>query len=241
VTAQTTRRFALAALVLALGLARAQAPAGADEPKQDVPQVKIPQPGVPQIMTMEGRFIRIAYNNEGYATLGYRVANLSVGQEWMLLEIGLTVRDGVPEETLTRDALSLDTPDGKTIPLASVQEFRAAPTAGLVKRAEMSHDRINYFPPQATRACRIGFFSDLDSGAKAWDQVSLNSQAGCLGRIFFHVPGGIQHGQHWLNVKFEKSLVRVPFRILTDEEYKVLDKHYKNIEKQVKDAFKKKG
>jgi hypothetical protein len=231
----------LAALVLACGLAQASAPAAADEPKQDVPQVKIPQPGVPQIMTMEGRFIRVAYNNEGYATLGYRVANLSVGQEWMLLEIGLTVRDGVPEETLTRDALSLDTPDGKTIPLASVQEFRAAPTAGLVKRAEMSHDRINYFPPQATRACRIGFFSDLDSGAKAWDQVSLNSQAGCLGRIFFHVPGGIQHGQHWLNVKFEKSLVRVPFRILTDEEYKVLDKHYKNIEKQVKDAFKKKG
>jgi hypothetical protein len=238
---QSTKRLALAALLLGLALSTARRPALADEPKQDVPRVQIPQPGVPQIMTMEGRFIRIAYNNEGYATLGYRVANLSVGQEWMLLEIGLTVRDGVPEETLKRDALSLETPDGKTLPLASTEEFRAAPTAALVKRAQMTHDRIDYFPPQATRACRIGFFSDLDSGAKAWDQVSLNPQAGCLGRLFFKVPGGIQRGQHWLNVKFEKSLVRVPFRILTDEEYKLLDKHYNDIEKQVKDAFKKKG
>jgi len=242
VTTQSTRRLVMAALVLALGAARVQAPAtAADEPKKDVPKVQIPQPGVPQIMTMEGRFIRVAYNNEGYATLGYRVANLSVGQEWMLLEIGLTVRDGNPEETLTREALSLDTPDGKTIPLPSVEEFRAAPTAGLVKRAEMTHDRIDYFPPQVTHPCRIGFFSDLDSGAAAWGQVSLNSQAGCLGRIFFKVPGGIQRGQHWLNVKFEKSLVRVPFRILTDEEYKILDKNYKDIEKQVEEAFKKKG
>jgi hypothetical protein len=27
--------------------------------------VQIPQPGVPQIMTLEGKFVRVAYNNEG--------------------------------------------------------------------------------------------------------------------------------------------------------------------------------
>jgi hypothetical protein len=234
-------RWTLAlALSLALPLA-ASSPAGADEPNKDeIPKVPIPQPGVAQIMNMEGRFIRVAYNNEGYAILGYRVANLSVGTEWMLLEIGLTLRDGVPEQTLTRDDLTLDTPDGKTIPLASVEAFRAAPTAALVKRAEMTHDNINIFPPTATHACRIGFFSDLDSRAAAWDQVTLQSPSACVGRIFFQVPGGIQRGQHWLNVKFEKSVVRVPFRILTDEEYKYLDKHYKNIEKQVQEAFKPK-
>src|SRR5262245_27580654 len=30
------------------------------------PTVKIPEPGVPQIMTLEGRWVRAAYNNEGY-------------------------------------------------------------------------------------------------------------------------------------------------------------------------------
>jgi hypothetical protein len=54
------------------------------------------------------------------------------------------------------------------------------------------------------------------------------------------VPGGIQYGQHWLNVKFKESLVRVPFRILTKEEEKLLEKNYKDIRKQVQDAFKKK-
>ena len=54
------------------------------------------------------------------------------------------------------------------------------------------------------------------------------------------MPGGIAYGQHWLNVKFEKSLVRVPFKILTEEEEKILSKNYKDISKQVKEAFGKK-
>jgi len=38
-------------------------------------------------------------------------------------------------------------------------------------------------------------------------------------------------------MQFPKSLVRVPFRILTKDEEKLLDKNYKDIRKQVKDAF----
>jgi hypothetical protein len=34
--------------------------------------------------------------------------------------------------------------------------------------------------------------------------------------------------------------VRVPFRILTEEEERFLSKNYRSIEKQVEDAFKKK-
>ena len=33
--------------------------------------VQIPQPGVPQIITMEGKFVRASYNREGYVILGY--------------------------------------------------------------------------------------------------------------------------------------------------------------------------
>ena len=42
-------------------------------------------------------------------------------------------------------------------------------------------------------------------------------------------------------MKFEKSLVRVPFRILTKDEEKFVDKNYGDIRKQVDDAFKKKS
>ncbi len=209
--------------------------------EKEPPKVAIPEPGVPQIMTLEGRFIRVAYNNEGYAIIGYRLANYSVGQEWMLLEAGFTLRDAVPNYDMPREALSIETPDGRTIPLATVTESREAPTDALKNRLKTQSDKINYFPPNARDACRVGFFSDLDSGAPAWDRVELSSRGGCLGLLYFHVPGGIKHGQHWLNVKFTKSVVRVPFRILTDEEYKLLDKNYKDIEKQIEQAFKKKN
>ena len=69
----------------------------------------------------------------------------------------------------------------------------------------------------------------------------MNDQRACVGRLFFKIPGGIKYGQHWLNVKFAKSLVRVPFRILTEEEEKFLSKNYKAIDKQVEEAFKKKS
>jgi hypothetical protein len=206
---------------------------------QEKPKVKIPESGVSQVMTMEGKFVRAAYNNEGYVILGYQLVNRSVGEDWMLLEVGMTVRDRVPDYTLKRDALSLDTPDGKTLPLPSITEHRAANTSALQAREKVQRDSINYFPPSASRPCRIGFFSDLDSPAMAYDEVTLSSQRACLGRLYFHVPGGIKYGQHWLNVKFEKSLVRVPFRILTEEEEKTLSKNYKDISKQVKEAFSK--
>src|SRR5262245_59940495 len=97
---KTRVELSLAVLALSsvgLGLLPALPAGAADKPKPEAPKVSIPQPGVPQIMTMEGRFVRAAYNNEGYAILGYRVANLSVGEKWMFLDLGLTVRDGVPE------------------------------------------------------------------------------------------------------------------------------------------------
>jgi hypothetical protein len=211
-----------------------------DAQTQERPKVQIPQSGVPQIMTMEGKFVRAAYNNEGYVILGYQPANRSIGEDWMLLEIGLTVLDNVPDFKLTRDALSLETPDGKTLPLPSVSEHRAGDTRAVQNRAKVQRDSINYFPPMASRACRIGFFSDLDQRVMPWDEVEVSSDRACLGRLYFHIPGGITYGQHWLNVKFPKSLVRVPFRILTEDEEKLLSKNYKDISKQVKEAFSRK-
>jgi hypothetical protein len=213
----------------------------ADARAQEPPKVKIPEPGVPQIMTMEGRYVRAAYNNEGYVILGYKLVNLSVGEKWMLLEVGFALRDGVPDYVMTRDAISLETPDGKTTPLPSMTEYRQANLEALQRREKVQRDSINYFPPNAHRACSIQFFTDLDQRAMAWDKVELSDQRACLGRLYFPVPGGITYGQHWLNVKFAKSLVRVPFRILTKEEDKFLDKNYGDIEKQVEAAFKKKN
>src|SRR5918993_1158743 len=95
-------------------------------PESQAPKVAIPNAGVAEIMTIEGEFVRVAYNNEGYISLGYRTANQSVGEDWMLLEIGATMREGKPNFKLTRDAISLDTPSGTRIPLPTNTQYREA-------------------------------------------------------------------------------------------------------------------
>ena len=228
-----------AALGLLGVMALSTVPGHAQDPK---PQVKIPEPGVPEIMTIEGRFVRVAYNNEGYVVLGYETANRSIGEKWMLLEFGTTLREGVKAQKLKRAAISLDTPDGKTIPLPSIEEYRQATNdvQGAQLRNQVQRESINYFPPAVRNACRVGFFSDLKDKAMAWDEVELSSTRGCLGRLYFPVPGGIAYGQHFLNVKFEGSQLRVPFRILTKDEEKLLSKNFGSIKKQVDAAFKPK-
>ena len=234
------RRLLSVTFVGLMALGPFQATGDAQGQGQAKPTVQIPEPGVPQIMTMEAKYVRASYNNEGYVILGYQASNLSIGEEWMLLEVGMTVLDKTPDYTLKRDAISLETPDGKTLPLPSISEQREGNFRGIEQRARVQRDSINYFPPMASRACGLLFFPDLTSRALPYDQVELSNTRACVGRLYFKIPGGIAYGQHWLNVKFENSLLRVPFRILTKDEQKFLSKNYGSIEKQVKEAFKPK-
>ena len=207
---------------------------------QQKPTVAIPKPGVPEIMTIEGDFVRAAYNNDGYAIIGYRVANQSVGEEWLMIEVGLTLRAGKPNWTMQRSALSLSTPDGGKIALATNEEYLQVNLKAIQNRLQVQHDSIDYFPPTVSRGGRLGFFSDLGTRTRAYDQVELSPQVATVGLIYFKVPGGIKHGQYWLNVQFKDSLVRVPFRIFTAEELKYLQKNYRDIREQVQEAFRPK-
>jgi len=205
------------------------------------PTVQIPNPGVPQIMTLEAKFVRVAYNNEAYVILGYQIANRTVGDEWIMLDVGITLMEKVKDYTLTRDAVSLDTPDAH-LPLPSIAEYRqnSAKVQGLQQRMKVQRDSIDYFPPWTHGVNRLGFFSDLDSRAMPWDQTEVTNNRACMGQLYFHVPGGTNYGQYWLNVKFAQSAVRVPFRLFTDAEEKTLGKNYGDIKKQVDNAFRRK-
>ena len=52
------------AVSLSIGSTAAAAPAAApaDAKSPEAPKIKVPEPGVPQIMTIKGRYIRAAYN-----------------------------------------------------------------------------------------------------------------------------------------------------------------------------------
>jgi hypothetical protein len=220
-------------VLLAVVAGGATVAAGQDKPVT-APQAPItaPQPTVPEIFTLTGAFVRVAYNNEGYVTLGFRLANDQVGKEWALLEAGITLRKPVENYTLKREHISIKTPDGKIIPLATNQEYKSAGLAGLNNRAKVVKDSIDYFPIEADQPCAMRFFADTASPGMSWDETELSWQRACVGRLYFHVPGGIQLGQHWLIVKFAGSEVQVPFRILTEDEEKMLKKKWQDLKKQ---------
>jgi hypothetical protein len=205
------------------------------------PTVQVPNPGVPQIMTIQAKFVRAAYNNEAYVILGYQIANRTIGEDWIMLDVGLTLMERVKDYTLKRDALSLTTPDGD-VPLPSIEEYRQneSKVQPLQNRMKVQRDSIDYFPPWTHGVNRLGFFADLGSRAMPWDQADVSSDRACMGQLYFHVPEGTKYGQYWLNVKFAQSVVRVPFRLLTEDEEKMLGKNYGDIKKQIDAAFRKK-
>lgn len=217
--------------------AGSQGSQGTQKPK---PTVAIPNPGVPQIMTLEDRFVRISYNNEGYVTMGYRLANGLKGKEWIMLEVGMALREGVQAFKLPRTAVSLSTPTGE-VPLPTQTEYSQADLRSITQQASVINDSIDYWPPNIRGANRLGFFAELGSGVSSFNEVEVSNNRGAVGRLYFKIPGGLQLGQHFLNVQFKNSKVRVPFRILTKEEEEFMNKNWKDIKKQVDEAFKKGG
>ena len=68
-------------------------------------------------VAVEGTFIRVAANEEGWVTVAYRTANEAVGEEYMLLRVGMTLIDDKGTQTITLDDIKLVTPDNQILPL----------------------------------------------------------------------------------------------------------------------------
>ena len=200
-------------------------------------EVEVPQPTQPGLFTLKGEFARIAYNNEGWTTLGYRLANDSQGSDWLMLEVGITLRKPTKNQTLTRESFSIKLPDGSMVPLATQKEYNGAGyLRALNARANTIRDSINYFPVEANQACAVAFFSDPAKGLPnlSRDQFEISFRRACLGRLFFKLPEDkkIEPGQYWLYTDFAGSQVQTPFRIMTKEEQKFLKKNWKDLKKE---------
>jgi len=182
-------------------------------------------------VAVEGTFIRVAANEEGWVTVAYRTANEAVGEEYMLLRVGMTLIDDTGTQTITRDDIKLVTPDNKVLPLMTQEEAEKASGhfAMLTKRAAMDTDSVNYFPRSANRPCEIKFFTAIAAprAGLADDQVELASQTACAGVLYFHVPGGIKYGNYNLDVHFENSIVKVPMEIMNKERETEFTKQWK--------------
>ena len=154
---------------------------------QDKPAVQMPKPGVAEIMTLEGKFVRAAYNNEGYVILGYQLVNRSIGEEWMLLEVGMTVLDRTPAYRLeARGPVAGDAGRQDALPLASVDGAPVGPTPCALQARERGPARLDQLlSADGEPGLRASaFFADLSSPAMAvrrggTEQRPAPASAGC--------------------------------------------------------------
>jgi hypothetical protein len=221
------------------------------------PDITAPVPAVQGISTIEGLYTIIAYNSEGWVTLGYRTANDRQDHNWVMLEVGLTLRSPADDQTLKRSSFTLTLPDGSTVPLPTQDKFLEAwqigelaflpPSAdmsstagqptGVLRIEQPTRDTIDYFPAEADQPCVFRFFSGpmttTTQRTLPDDEFKISSRHGCGGYLFFKLPEEkvTVPGDYWLAVDFAGSQVQVPFRIMTKDERKYFRKNSEDLKK----------
>ena len=165
-------------------------------------------PGVDRV----GQHILKQFGPELWTVLAYRFANTQLGDEWMILEVGFSSPSGISAK-VKREDIFLTTPGGSRISLATQTEFSKA-YGGLrstISKANVNRDPLDYFPANRVE-CAVQFFVAPGSGV-SFDEVGLNGQRGCYGRLYFQVPGGIQAGRWVFGVDQPESEIRIPFEL----------------------------
>lgn len=165
-------------------------------------------PGVERM----GEYVLRQFGPQLWTVLGYRFASTQVGEEWMVLDLGLSSPNG-QSARVTRDAVFLRSPSGDRIPLATQTEFNQAygSLRPVIAKSNVNSDPLDYFPPSRVE-CSIQFFVSPGGGV-AFDEVTVSDLRGCFGKLFFEVPGGIQPGRWTLGIDLPESEIRVPFVI----------------------------
>lgn len=165
-------------------------------------------PGIDRL----GQYLLINRGPEAEVIVGYRHAEKNLGSQWLLLEMAVTSPPGQTAR-IKRENVSVTTPAGATIPLATQREFNEAyaPLQGFLRAADVVRDPMDYWPPRK-EDCPIQFFVQPGEGV-SFDEFSVNDFRACQGRFLFEIPGGVQAGRYVLDIDLEESEVRIPFTL----------------------------
>lgn len=162
-------------------------------------------PGIDRV----GKYIVMNKGSQAEVAIGYRYAQQSLGADWLLLEVAAT---SPPKQTavMKREKISVKTPSGETVLLATQREFNEAygTLQSMLQAASVVRDPMDYWPPRKD-FCEIRFFREPGT-AVSFDEVSINDFRACEGRFLFNIPGGVQAGRYVLVMDLDKSTVEIP-------------------------------
>ena len=162
-------------------------------------------PGVDRM----GKYMLMNKGPEAETLIGYRYAQQNLGSPWLLLEAAMT---SPPNQTATikRENVSVTTPAGETIPLATQKDVNEAwgVLMPIVNAADVVRDPMNYWQPRK-RTLLMRFYVAPGNGV-SFDEFSVNDFRVCEGRFLFEIPGGVQAGRYVLTIGLEESEVIIP-------------------------------
>jgi len=162
-------------------------------------------PGIDRV----GKYIVMNKGTQSEVAIGYRYAQQSLGSEWLVLEVAMT---SPPNQTavMRREKVSVKTPAGETVLLATQREFNEAygTLQSMMRAADVARDPMNYWPPRKS-ICEIRFFREPGTSV-SFDEVTVNDFRACEGRFLFNIPGGVQADRYVLTMDLDKSTVEIP-------------------------------
>jgi hypothetical protein len=139
-----------------------------------------------------------------------RYARYYPGGQWLLLDIEMSATGG--PISISRSEIAVRTPGGEVIPLATQQEFeRGYPElVSPIRQANFFKEGLGYFLPEHPRELHL---FRLHGVGWVCPSAVLDPFHNCYGRLFFHLPNGVQKGRYELLIRLPKNEVVIPFTV----------------------------
>ncbi len=181
--------------LVAVSLAALAAPAAA------APWPGATEPGATTVI-YRGPKIQVAVND--------RYDRYHPGGKWLLLDTEMATVGGTI--SIPRSAVAVRTPAGEVVPLASQRQFEAGypQLTSAIILADFHRAKLDYFLPERPRAMDLFRLHGV-----GWVLLSivLDPFHNSYGRLYFHLPNGVQRGRYELLIGLPKSEVAVPFYV----------------------------
>lgn len=130
--------------------------------------------------------------------------------QWLMLDAEMSATGG--PISIPRSGVAVRTPGGEVIPLATQQEFEKGypELVSPIWQANVLKERLGYFLTEHPRPLHL---FRLHGVGWVWPAVVLDPFHNCYGRLYFHLPSGVQKGRYELLIALPKTEVVIPFNV----------------------------
>ena len=163
-------------------------------------------------LTQRAKHVVVYDGPEIKAHLEYWWADDYVSKTYLMLKLGLMV-DGTQSTEVRRDAIWVETPDGRTVTLIDPKEFQRL-YPDLLSALNLNNAWAP--PPKSftnTRTSCDRWFLSRPGNFRDFPSLTIVHGHWCSGPLIFDVPEGVRTGQWALIIGLEEGDVRIPFTL----------------------------